>query len=100
MFERGLVVETEQLLKRGLAENTTAMQALGYRQVVEHLRGERLLPEIVELVKTRTRQFAKRQLTWFRKQPNVAWLEIGEAECAADVAERLVRELSSHAKRG
>ena len=41
MFARGLVAETEQLLKRGLAENKFAMQAIGYRQVVEHLRGER-----------------------------------------------------------
>ena len=41
MFTRGLVDETRELLKRGLAENKTAMQAIGYRQVVEHLRGER-----------------------------------------------------------
>ena len=45
MFRRGLVAETEGLLKRGLAENQIAMQALGYRQVVEHLRGERGLAE-------------------------------------------------------
>ncbi len=66
MFRRGLIAETEQLLKRGLEQNKTAMQAIGYRQVVEHLRGERPLAETIELVKTRTRQFAKRQLTWFR----------------------------------
>ena len=46
------------------------MQAIGYRQVVEHLRGERSLPETIELVKIRTRQFAKRQLTWFRRHGN------------------------------
>ena len=70
MFRRGLVAETEQLLKRGLAENKTAMQALGYRQVVEHLQGERSLEETIALVKIRTRQFAKRQMTWFRRQLN------------------------------
>ena len=58
MFRHGLVAETEALLKRGLAENKTALQALGYRQVVEHLRGEHSLAETIELVKTRTRQFA------------------------------------------
>ncbi len=63
MFARGLVAETELLLQRGLAANRTAMQAIGYRQVAEHLRGERSLAETVELVKIRTRQFAKRQLT-------------------------------------
>ena len=86
MFRRGLVSETEQLLKHGLAENKTAMQALGYRQVVEHLRGERSLAETIELVKIRTRQFAKRQRTWFRKQLNVEWIEL-KSQSPADVAE-------------
>jgi tRNA dimethylallyltransferase len=76
MFARGLVDETRDLLKRGLAENKTAMQAIGYRQVVEHLRGEWSLKETIELVKIRTRQFAKRQLTWFRAQKNLEWIEL------------------------
>ena len=76
MFRCGLVTETEQLLQRGLAQNRTAMQAIGYRQVVEHLRGERPLDETIELVKARTRQFAKRQLTWFRRQMCLQWLEV------------------------
>jgi len=50
------------------------MQALGYRQVVDYLNGERSLAETVELVKVRTRQFAKRQLTWFRRQMELEWI--------------------------
>jgi tRNA dimethylallyltransferase len=76
MFARGLVDETRELLKRGLEQNKTAMQAIGYRQVVEHLRGECPLAETIELVKVRTRQFAKRQLTWFRAQKNLEWIEL------------------------
>jgi tRNA dimethylallyltransferase len=76
MFARGLVDETRELLKRGLEQNKTAMQAIGYRQVVEHLRGERPLAETIELVKSRTRQFAKRQLTWFRRQLDPEWIEL------------------------
>src|SRR5205823_2720991 len=76
MFREGLVNETEELFKCGLAENKTAMQALGYRQVVEYLRGERSLPETVELVKIRTRQFAKRQTTWFRGQMQLHWIDL------------------------
>ena len=76
MFALGLVEETRELLKRGLAENKFAMQAIGYRQVVEHLRGERNLPETIELVKIKTRQFAKRQLTWFRRYGNCEWIEL------------------------
>jgi len=76
MFAAGLVAETRELLKRGLEQNKTAMQAIGYRQVVEHLRGERSLPETITLVKSKTRQFAKRQMTWFRKHANALWIEL------------------------
>ena len=76
MFRQGLVAETQALLKRGLAENQTAMQALGYRQVAGYLRGERSLPATIELVKTRTRQFAKRQMTWFRRQLPLSWIHL------------------------
>jgi tRNA dimethylallyltransferase len=76
MFAAGLVEETRQLLQRGLEQNKTALQAIGYRQVVEHLRGEHSLPETIELVKIKTRQFAKRQLTWFRKHAKAQWVEL------------------------
>jgi tRNA dimethylallyltransferase len=65
MFAAGLVQETQALVGR-YELSRTARQAVGYREVVEHLRGERDLPATIELVKLRTRQFAKRQLTWFR----------------------------------
>lgn len=89
MFTQGLVAETRLLLTRGLEQNPTAMQAIGYRQVVEHLRGERSLKETIELVKIRTRQFAKRQMTWFRRQLSVQWLEVRPGEPASEVTSRL-----------
>lgn len=76
MFGRGLVAETKALLAHGLEQNPTAMQAIGYRQVVEHLRGEHSLAETVKLVKIKTRQYAKRQLTWFRRHAAAKWVEI------------------------
>lgn len=85
MFAEGLVEETRGLLAAGLAENPVALQAIGYRQVVEHLRGEHSLPATVELVKIRTRQFAKRQLTWFRRQLPVTWLEVTSATTEAEL---------------
>ena len=97
MFRAGLVAETEALLARGLAQNKTAMQALGYRQVVEYLRGERSLAETIDLVKIRTRQFAKRQMTWFRRQLPLAWIKVEPAEAAVDIAERLTREMMAAA---
>jgi tRNA dimethylallyltransferase len=94
MFARGLVDETRELLKRGLAENKTAMQAIGYRQVVEHLRGERSLAETIELVKIRTRQFAKRQLTWFRRQLDPEWIELKPEESPGNVGQKICAAFS------
>jgi tRNA dimethylallyltransferase len=74
MIARGLVEETRALLSRGLRENRTACQALGYRQTIDHLDGKISLPETIDLIKLRTRQFAKRQLTWFRRQLPCQWL--------------------------
>jgi len=95
MFARGLVEETRALLAHGLAENKTAMQAIGYRQVVEYLRNEPRklsgLTETIELVKSRTRQFAKRQLTWFRRHGNMQWIGLKPGEspeaCARKIAQ-------------
>jgi tRNA dimethylallyltransferase len=97
MFRNGLVRETEGLLKRGLAENKTAMQAIGYRQVVEHLRGERGLAETIELVKVRTRQFAKRQMTWFRRQAGVDWVRVELGEGAGDISRHVMVRLGAGA---
>lgn len=93
MFARGLVAETRRLLDHGLAENPTALQAIGYRQVVEHLRGERDLADTIALVKARTRQFARRQRTWFRHQAAVQWLEVSANEPPATTADRLLTAL-------
>jgi tRNA dimethylallyltransferase len=92
MFRQGWVAETEQLLQRGLAQNKTAMQALGYRQIGEHLRGERSLAETSELIKVRTRQFAKRQMTWFRRQLQMTWINL-EPESSTDAAAEAIARL-------
>lgn len=89
MFTAGLVEETRQLVRIGLEQNKTAMQALGYRQVVEHLRGERPLSETIELVKVKTRQFAKRQMTWFRRQQGVDWIQLAPTEEISAIVSRL-----------
>ena len=93
MFERGLVRETEALLARGLEQNRVAMQAIGYRQVVEQLRGERSLDQTIALVKQRTHQFARRQRTWFRHQLPVEWIAVAPAESSEQVAARLQEKL-------
>jgi tRNA dimethylallyltransferase len=90
MFLLGLVDEVRRLLTRGLEKNPTAMQAIGYRQVVEHLRGERGLAETIELIKARTRQFSKRQMTWFRSQPNTVWIELNTATNRDQIVDQIL----------
>ncbi|HOW85569.1 MAG TPA: tRNA (adenosine(37)-N6)-dimethylallyltransferase MiaA [Candidatus Aminicenantes bacterium] len=73
MFDRGLVEEVRALLARGVPASAAPFRALGYRHVVRHLAGEIGLAEAVSLTKTETRQYAKRQMTWFRKMAGVDW---------------------------
>ena len=89
MFAEGLVGETQRLLELGLAVNRTALQAIGYRQVVEHLRGEFGLRDTIERVKAKTRQFAKRPGTWFRGQLDLEWIRVEAEETPIEVARRL-----------
>jgi tRNA dimethylallyltransferase len=74
-FRTGLVEEVRALLACGAPPDSTALGAHGYRRVVEYLRGERTLESAVEQTKLDVRHYAKRQLTWFRREPGVEWFE-------------------------
>lgn len=74
MFERGLVEEVRSLLREGVPANSTAMQAIGYKETAAYLRGECSLAEAVETVQRKSRQYAKRQLTWLRRDDAVRWI--------------------------
>ncbi len=73
-FANGLVDEVKQLLAEGVNEASNALGAHGYRRVCEFLRGERTLESAVERSKQDVRNYAKRQLTWFRREPDAVWL--------------------------
>lgn len=90
-FRAGLVDEVRELLARGVPAASSALGAHGYRRVVEHLRGERTLESAVEQTKLDVRHYAKRQLTWFRREPGVEWVEgFGEdTRVQEEVARRL-----------
>lgn len=94
MFDAGLVEETRGLLEHGLRENPVALQAIGYRQVVDCLDGRISLEEARDLVKRRTRQFARRQGTWFRNQQAGTWIEVAPGDDAISVARRILEKIS------
>lgn len=94
MLERGWIEEVEHLLQRGVDPECPAFQAIGYRQLVRHLHGEWSLDEAVADTVRATRQFAKRQWTWFRRQRQVVWLDARDAaQRASDVLELLMTTL-------
>jgi len=74
---------------RAVPAGATALQAAGYRELAAHLRGELPLPEAVARIKARTRQLARRQLTWFRREPGLVWIELAREETATVTAERI-----------
>ncbi len=75
MLKMGLVEETARLRKMGCRRDMVSMQGLGYKELLAYLDGELTLAEAVETIKKDTRHFAKRQLTWFRREREVVWLD-------------------------
>ena len=74
MMEQGLLEEVRYLYDRGCRRGMVSMQGLGYKELLDYLEGQCTLEEAVEKIKRDTRHFAKRQLTWFRREPDTVWL--------------------------
>lgn len=91
MFERGWVDETRRLLDGGADPEWPGMKTLGYPQVIAFIRGERTLEETSARIVELTRQYAKRQITWFKREPGVAWFR-ADAPDLIDSVLALVRE--------
>ena len=92
MMERGLVAEAMNLIGRGVTAGCTSMQGLGYREVLAYLNGEYDLERAVYLIKRNTRHFAKRQLTWFRREQNITWLDKQRYKDDEDVLSQIIRD--------
>lgn len=93
MFDRGLVAEVERILSSGKGFGRTASQALGYREVLAYLSGAMSLEETITAVKTRTHQFAKRQLTWFRHLEECYFLSVDKPFYPTGIAQQIALDL-------
>lgn len=80
MISQGLVDEVKSLLEEGISPAAVSMQGLGYKEIVAYLKGECTLEEAVYILKRDTRHFAKRQITWFKREEDVIWLNRPEFE--------------------
>lgn len=90
MIETGLVDEVRNLLDKGYLRTSTAMSAIGYKEIVNYLRGFCGLDEAVELIKRNSRRYAKRQLTWFRRDERIHWLEY--TDTMTDTAVEIIKQ--------
>ncbi len=95
MMEAGLVSEVEMLRQRGCKRGMTSMQALGYKEILDYLDGSCSLDGAVNLIKRDSRHFAKRQLTWFRRERDVIWLQrdqLGSDDNILEYMTQMMRE--------
>ena len=96
MFDDGLIAETQSLLHRyGDARQITPMHSLGYQQALQHLRGELTLAQAIAAAQQGHRNYAKRQMTWFRREPGVTWLAGFADDPVISAKARALIELSS-----
>lgn len=93
MVAAGLVDEVRGLLRMGYDPEATAMQAIGYKEFAAYLAGQEGLDQAIDAVKLETRKYAKRQMTWFRKHDDIAWIDVcgisDPSDAASEILERL-----------
>lgn len=94
MTQEGLVGEVQKLLKRSLSQ--TAAGALGIKELKAHLEGQATLSEAVELLKKNTRNYAKRQLCWFRREKAARWIEIAPDERPKETAQKIINVILTY----
>lgn len=78
MFDEGLIEEVKKLKERGIGRDATSMQAIGYKEVLDYLDGLCTLDELKENIKNNTRHFSKRQITWFKREKDIEWINLEE----------------------
>ena len=88
MLENGLIQEIKDLLGSGIPPKCTAMQAIGYKEFIAALKGECSIEEAADLVRQSSRRYAKRQLTWFKRNKNIHWLTRGSHQESGEILSR------------
>ncbi len=94
MIEAGLIEEVRGLLDKGYDASLVSMQGLGYKELIPYLYGEITLEKAINDIKQRTRHFAKRQLSWFRRMPEIQWFDMTDPACQANSVETIKQILA------
>ncbi|TDT61529.1 tRNA (adenosine(37)-N6)-dimethylallyltransferase MiaA [Fonticella tunisiensis] len=91
MFEAGLIDEVKMLRRMGYTRDLTSMQAIGYKEVYDYLDGLYTLDEVKDIIKQGTRRYAKRQLTWFRKDTRVNWIDLDKLDTKEEIIQNIIK---------
>ena len=91
MIESGLVSEVKALLAAGFTADLKPMQSLGYKQICAYLSGDYDLHTAIELIQKETRHFAKRQLTWWRRDQRVNWFDLSSVDDSSNILPELIK---------
>lgn len=95
MIESGWIDEVQQLLQDGVSPEAQAMKAIGYKELVLYLDGQLSLEAASELIKKRTRHFAKRQMTWFKRMPYIRWYEKDDFVTEDELASAVIQDIEN-----
>ena len=95
MIEAGWINEVQQLLQDGVSPEAQAMKAIGYKELVLYLDGQLSLEAASELIKKRTRHFAKRQMTWFKRMPYIRWYEKDDFVTEDELASAVIQDIET-----
>lgn len=94
MIKNGLIEEVENLLNYGCLKDMTSMQGIGYKEIIPYLENQYSLDEAIYILKRDTRHFAKRQLTWFRREQNVTWVNKSQFNSLNLLLENILEEIN------
>ncbi len=93
MISDGLVDEIKSVLEKGYSSELNSLNTVGYKEIIAYLKGEYDLERAVELIKRNTRHYAKRQMTWFRKDEMIKWFEIDQEEELEKIADSIIKDI-------
>jgi tRNA dimethylallyltransferase len=94
MIEKGFVEEVKNILEIGYDRNLNSLNTVGYKEIIQYLEGEITLDRAIELIKRNTRHYAKRQLTWFRKDNRIQWFDINDVSELDQIAKKIIDSLN------
>jgi tRNA dimethylallyltransferase len=92
MIEFGLIEEVQGIIKNHSPENTTVLQTVGYKEVIEYLKGNIKTSQMIGLIQRNTRRYAKRQMTWFRKNREIHWCDLKNESDISSIKDKILKD--------